>query len=125
MIPLAFAGLLAAPVIVAAADNNLDVGTMIASYGIAAPFALLCWWQMQRSQSKLDKAEEQIAKLQAEAVTNAREFAARFAPILYDAGLLYKQGNERLTQGLSQSQESEVHRLREEVEELVRKITDK
>lgn len=117
--------LLLAPPFLAAADGSINVGSMLASYGIAAPFAALCFWQMQRASQKLDKAEEQIAKLQADAVINAREFAARFAPLLYDASLLYKQGNEKLTQGLSQSQESEVHRLREEVEELVRRIEDK
>jgi hypothetical protein len=114
--------------IVAAADGaGLDIGTMIASYGIAAPFAALCWWQMQRSQRKLDAAEATIAELNANRLRDQQDFLARVAPMLYDSALLYRQGNERLTQGLSQTptpitDDDELHRLSTSVQELLRRM---
>lgn len=107
-----------------AASGSLDIGTMLASYGIAAPFAALCFWQMQRSQKENSTLKQQIDDLQAKRLSDQRDFVARLAPMLYDSALLYRQGNERLSQGLSKAQEpaDDLHQLAERVEDLLRRM---
>lgn len=124
---LFFLGLVLGPPVLGAADpGGFDVGTMIASYGIAAPFAGLCLWQMQRLQKKLDASETKISDLQAQAVEREKEFATRLAPLLYDGALLYQRGNERLAAGLSSQEpaDAEVRNLRKSVEELLRRMEE-
>lgn len=113
-----------------AADSGIDVGTMIASYGIAAPFAGLCLWQMRSSATKLDAALAKVAELQDDAVKRERDFAGRVAPLLYDSALLYRQGNERLTQGINAptpapSDNEDLHRLSNSVAELLRRMGER
>lgn len=108
-------------------DTSLNIGTMVASYGIAAPFAVLCWWQMTRSQAKVDKLETEIRSLQEDAVSREKEFAQRLAPLLYDGAMLYRQGNEQLKQGLDRvpPEIAEIHSLAESVKQLVEKLEGK
>lgn len=118
------AGILAVPPFtqLSAQGESLDIGNLLASYGIAAPFAALCWWQMKRSQEKLDDAEKRITELQEAAVTRERDFSARLGPLLYDGALLYQKGNERLREGL---QPEQLHRpVVESVEQLSRPVLE-
>lgn len=119
----------AAPIVAVADATGLDVGTMIVSYGVAAPFAGLCLLQLQRTQKRADAAEAKVEMLQTAAVEREREFAMRLAPLLYDGALLYQRGNERLAQGIAQSpapaDDDELHALRSSVEELLRKLSER
>jgi hypothetical protein len=106
-------------------SSPIDVGTMVAAYGVAAPFALLCWWQMNRSNAKVDKLEEDVKALHEAAVAREKEFAQRLAPLLYDGAMLYRQGNEQLTKGLDQVPPSELKDLVGTVRELVDRLGER
>lgn len=109
-------------------SGGVDIVSILASYGIAAPFAILCWWQMTRSQAKVDKLETEIRTLQDAAVNREKEFAQRMAPfasIAYDGAMLYRQGNEQLTKSLDRVQSGHVQRLTQSVEELISRLEDK
>ncbi len=106
-------------------SGGVDIVTILASYGIAAPFAILCWWQMVRSQAKVDKLETDIRGLQDAAVNREKEFAQRLAPLLYDGAMLYRKGNEQLTKNLEQVPTDEVGRLVESVQQLIVQLETK
>lgn len=93
---------LGAPIPILAQSNTgtggVDVVTMLLSYGVAAPFAALCWFQMNRSNAKLDEALAAKDRLQNEAIERAREDARRLAPLLYDGARLYEEGNRAMVE---------------------------
>lgn len=120
MTPFLFAGVLVVPALVAAeTTSSPDVTSMLIAYGVAAPFAILCWLQLQRAQKREAHLEATIGKLQEEAVTRERELAGRVGSMLYDGALLYRQGNERLVQGMERTQSPAE---REEIESLVEQM---
>lgn len=110
------------------AGGGIDISTALLAYGVAAPFAGLCFLQMQRNQKKADAAEAKVEALQNDAINREREFAMRLAPLLYDGALLYQRGNETLDRRLAQpppaaaADDDELHALRSSVEELLRKL---
>lgn len=118
-------GALLAP-IVGAATNSPDIASMLIAYGVAAPFAVLCWLQLQRAQKREVELEAKNAKLQEEAVARERELAGRVGSMLYDGALLYRQGNERLVQGLERAQSpaerEEIVSLIEQMRTLVQRM---
>lgn len=107
----------------ATADGGVDIGTILVSYGVAAPFAYLCFWMLRRTQDELAAERAKSAALHQAAVDRERDFVSRLAPLLYDGALLYKQGNERLTSGIaSSSDDRELHELKASVDELLRRM---
>lgn len=85
-----------------------DIGWLQA-FGAAAPFAALCFWQMNRAQKKqdeneakhvgeLDRKDVEIARLhgrveelQKEALQREQQLVAGLGPRIYDAALLYRE----------------------------------
>lgn len=124
---LAVAPVLGIPVLAETA-GSLDIGTMLASYGIAAPFAGLCWWQMNRSQKQLDEARDEIRALQAAALLRERELIGSVAPMFYDAARLYEGANRKLTQAAAPSSpmpSSDVETLARGVQELIARLDER
>lgn len=93
--------------VLGAAEGGVDLASMLVSYGVAAPFAALCWWQMQRSQKQLDEARKEVKDLQEQAVARERDLIARVAPMIYDGARLYEKGNEHLIRNPPASPELE------------------
>ena len=117
--------------VLSAETGALDIGTMLASYGIAAPFAGLCLLQMSRVQKKSDEKDDVIAekdakieRLQNEAVHREKEFASRLAPLLLDGAQLYRQGNERLARSVppAVAGEQDIHELAEQIANLAEQL---
>lgn len=104
--------------------GGVDVGTMLASYGIAAPFAGLCFWVMVRTQKKLDDANETIAQMNRDAIAREREYLQRVAPLIYDGAMLYREGNQLAAQAPAAPTNDELHRLAGKVDDLVRKLEE-
>lgn len=119
---LVLAGLLGVPLLGATTDG-VDVPSLITAYGTAAPFAALCWWQMQRAQKKLDEAERTIGDLQDQAIARERELIGRVAPMFYDGARLYERGNERLAAGPASA--SDLAELASQVQRLVRRLDER
>lgn len=112
--------------LVGAATDSPNVGATLLAYGVAAPFALLCWDQLRRAQKREAELEARIAELQKEAVGRERDLASRVGPMLYDSALLYRQGNTALAEGLAKSQSPmEVHALIEKMQTLVERMEGK
>lgn len=96
------------PALLAQAAEAVDIGWLQA-FGAAAPFAALCFWQMNRAQKKQDEAEakhaEECAKRDAEisrlhgrieeqakeALQREQQLVAGLGPRIYDAALLYRE----------------------------------
>lgn len=94
--------------------GDVDVGSTLAVYGVAAPFAALCFWQMLRSQKRETEQEERaqaretelearwrtrVAELEArietlhrEALQREQQLVSGLAPRIYDGALLYREG---------------------------------
>lgn len=85
------------------AGGTLDWTPILASFGVAGPFAAVCLLQMNRAQAKVEKLEAKVDDLQAAALQRERENVARLSPIVYDSALLYKQGNEYASKVLDQA----------------------
>lgn len=127
MTPLLFVSVLATPPVLAAADGNLDVGSLLAAYGTAAPFAALCLWWVYQARKDRDSAQAEAVAARAEtkqvrdeSLARERELTSRVAPMLYDGARLYERGNSMLPASLAQ-----VDDLTRMVHELVEKMGEK
>lgn len=117
-------GYIGVPVpLLAASDAPVDIPTMLASYGIAAPFVGLCWWQMQRAQKQLDEARSEIKALQEQAISRERELIGRVAPMIYDGARLYERGNAQLAQIPAKA--SDLASLAEQVQHLIDRLQER
>lgn len=112
---------LPASVLADATSGGLDVGTMLVSYGVAAPFAGLCLWQMRSREAELVKVRAENSALQAAALEREKDSTLRIATLLADAGRLYRQGNEVLAQHPSADHE-EMQALNASVQALLRRF---
>lgn len=75
------------------------------AFGAAAPFAALAFWQMTRAQKRLDEKDtehaaevrelrRENADLQKAALQREQQLVAGLGPRIYDAALLYHEGNK-------------------------------
>lgn len=106
----------------AVSDGGPDLGATLLAYGVAAPFAVLCWIQLQRAQKREEAFEQRLTALQDAAVARERELAGQLASRLYDASLLYREGTAKLADGLQRTQAPEIQQLIEQMQTLVRKM---
>lgn len=120
--------LLGVPPILAEQAGGVDVGSLLAAYGTAAPFAALCLWWVQQSRKDRDAAQADAAAARAEtkqvrdeSLAREREMTSRLGPMLYDGGLLFEKGTARLAQAPDRSQ---LDQLTAAVQDLVRKIDE-
>jgi hypothetical protein len=119
--PLVVAGMLSVPLVVAA-ETSADLPSALIAYGVAAPFALLCYVQLKRAQEREDKFEKRMADLQDAAVARERELAGALASRLYDASLLYREGTAKLSEGLQRTEGPEIQRLVEQMQTLLARM---
>lgn len=124
MTPALFVGMLAAPIVVAA-ETSIDVASAVIAYGVAAPFAVLCYVQLKRAQTREEALEKRLTELQEAAVARERELAGQLASRLYDASLLYREGTQRLSEGLQRTEAPEIQALVEQMQVLVRRLEDR
>lgn len=109
--------------IVGAAGDNVDVVSIIAAYGVAAPFAWIAWQGWQRAEKRAAAAEAKNEDLNHQLV----ERAERYAPLLEKAAWLYQMGNERLTAGLNQTPPPpavDMHTIEVSLHELLRRMRE-
>ena len=128
--------LLGVPPILAETAGGVDVGSLLAQYGTAAPFAALAFWIVVQSRKDRDTARAETAEARAEtaaaraetkqvrddSLAREREMTSRLAPMLYDGGLLFDRGTARLAQAPSPSELSQVT---EALQELARKLDER
>lgn len=108
-----------------AAQNSTDLTSALIAYGVAAPFAILCYVQLKRAQEREEKFEQRLTALQDAAIARERELAGALASRLYDASLLYREGTAKLSEGLERTQAPEIQSLIEQMQTLVRRMENR
>jgi hypothetical protein len=76
------------------AGPSVDVGSALALYGIAAPFAALCFWQLITAQRDVRALRLEVADLQKAALQREQQLVAGLGPRIYDAAQLFREGTE-------------------------------
>lgn len=136
MNPALLAVVLAAPTLLAATADSLDPGSLLKVYGVAAPFAAVCFWVVLQARkdrdqlrSERDDARREAADARAEtqkvrddALARERELTGRLGPMVYDSALLFEKGTARVAESPTSPQ---LERLTEAVDELARKLDER
>jgi hypothetical protein len=94
--------------IVAVEGIGLDVGTLVASYGAATPFALVLLYWLRRESSRGDRWEGKYLEL-------AGKMAGEVVPMLTESQRIHREAGELVTRHSATLQDTE-RRLRDTID---------